>query len=222
MSGRPLPAEHGAPLRAIVPGWYAVSSVKWLARIEVVREPFDGVFQALDYRIVNAASPAPGTALTTMPINALLTSPPADEPIAPGACELRGIAWGGEGGPVRVEVRVGGGRWRDAELEAARGPFAPRRWSLAWRARSGAAGDRRARHRRGRVGPAARRPLERARLREQRGARRHVDGGASLTRGQSGFRMRCPSTAPTTRHVTIVRATPKSHETSVNVMPIRP
>ena len=187
MSGRPLPAEHGAPLRAIVPGWYAVSSVKWLARIEVVREPFDGVFQALDYRIVNAASPAPGLALTTMPINALLTSPPTDEPIAPGACELRGIAWGGEGGPVRVEVRVGSGRWRDAELEAERGPFAPRRWSFAWRARSGAhAIAVRATDAAGAV-PAARRPLERARLREQRGARRHGDGGVSLTRGQSGF-----------------------------------
>src|ERR1700757_282216 len=35
-----LPPEHGFPLRAIVPGWYAVASVKWLTRIVVIDRPF--------------------------------------------------------------------------------------------------------------------------------------------------------------------------------------
>ena len=40
MNGEPLPVQHGYPLRVIVPGWYAVASVKWLAGIEVIGEPF--------------------------------------------------------------------------------------------------------------------------------------------------------------------------------------
>ncbi len=49
MNGQPLPVRHGAPLRLVVPGWYAVASVKWLTGIEVVPQPFDGFFQASHY-----------------------------------------------------------------------------------------------------------------------------------------------------------------------------
>ena len=46
MNGAPLPIRHGAPLRVIVPGWYAVASVKWLTGIKVTSAAFDGYFQA--------------------------------------------------------------------------------------------------------------------------------------------------------------------------------
>jgi DMSO/TMAO reductase YedYZ molybdopterin-dependent catalytic subunit len=36
MNGHPLPAEHGAPVRLIVPGWYGTNSVKWLSRLHVM------------------------------------------------------------------------------------------------------------------------------------------------------------------------------------------
>ena len=49
MNGEPLPLQHGFPLRVIVPGWYAVTSVKWLAEIEVIASPFDGFFQMQRY-----------------------------------------------------------------------------------------------------------------------------------------------------------------------------
>src|SRR5918993_2687855 len=38
MNGEPLNADHGAPFRLIVPHWYAVASVKWLKRIDVLTE----------------------------------------------------------------------------------------------------------------------------------------------------------------------------------------
>src|SRR5438270_3710552 len=44
-----LPPEHGFPLRAIVPGWYAMASIKWLQRIIVTDRPFNGYYQTLDY-----------------------------------------------------------------------------------------------------------------------------------------------------------------------------
>jgi DMSO/TMAO reductase YedYZ molybdopterin-dependent catalytic subunit len=40
MNGAPLPADHGAPFRLIVPRWYGVASVKWLQRISVSTEPY--------------------------------------------------------------------------------------------------------------------------------------------------------------------------------------
>src|SRR3954465_16050393 len=45
MNGEPLGEDHGAPFRMIVPHWYAVASVKWLKRIDVLTEPFAGEFQ---------------------------------------------------------------------------------------------------------------------------------------------------------------------------------
>src|SRR5690242_1651823 len=33
MNGETLPIQHGYPLRVVVPGWYAVASVKWLTEI---------------------------------------------------------------------------------------------------------------------------------------------------------------------------------------------
>jgi DMSO/TMAO reductase YedYZ molybdopterin-dependent catalytic subunit len=51
MNGEELPAWHGYPLRLVVPGWYAVASVKWLARIELTAQPFRGHFQVDRYHI---------------------------------------------------------------------------------------------------------------------------------------------------------------------------
>jgi DMSO/TMAO reductase YedYZ molybdopterin-dependent catalytic subunit len=45
MNGEPFPIQHVYPLRVIVPGWYAVTSVKWLTEIEVIDKPFTGQYQ---------------------------------------------------------------------------------------------------------------------------------------------------------------------------------
>jgi DMSO/TMAO reductase YedYZ molybdopterin-dependent catalytic subunit len=49
MNGRDLSPDHGFPVRAIVPGYYGMASVKWLTGIRVVREPFHGYWQRSDY-----------------------------------------------------------------------------------------------------------------------------------------------------------------------------
>jgi DMSO/TMAO reductase YedYZ molybdopterin-dependent catalytic subunit len=43
MNGENLSAAHGAPVRAIVPGWYGMASVKWWTRIVVTSKPFHGL-----------------------------------------------------------------------------------------------------------------------------------------------------------------------------------
>src|SRR5215469_505446 len=49
INGHDLSQDHGFPVRAIVPGHYAMASVKWLTRIYAVREPFQGYWQTSDY-----------------------------------------------------------------------------------------------------------------------------------------------------------------------------
>ena len=49
MNGRPLEPQHGFPLRLIVPGWYGMTSVKWLRSIDAVTEPFEGYQQTPAY-----------------------------------------------------------------------------------------------------------------------------------------------------------------------------
>ena len=51
MNGAPLPPQHGAPLRLVVPGWYGMAQVKWLTRITVSTEPFTGFQNATAYRL---------------------------------------------------------------------------------------------------------------------------------------------------------------------------
>ena len=51
MNGAPLPAQHGFPLRLVIPGWYGMAHVKWLTRITVLAEPFDGYQNAVAYRL---------------------------------------------------------------------------------------------------------------------------------------------------------------------------
>src|SRR5262245_58103406 len=51
VNGVPLPPQHGYPLRLVVPGWYGMTSVKWLSRISLIDTPFGGYQQSHSYRI---------------------------------------------------------------------------------------------------------------------------------------------------------------------------
>ena len=49
MNDKPLPREHGAPLRLVIPDMYGYKNVKWLSEINVVPSPQDGYWEALGY-----------------------------------------------------------------------------------------------------------------------------------------------------------------------------
>ncbi len=82
MNGIDLPPQHGFPVRAIVPGWYAMASIKWLQRVIVTDRPFNGYYQTLDYafwkRRGDIAELAP---LTDMQIKAEIARPAQGETI---------------------------------------------------------------------------------------------------------------------------------------------
>ncbi len=141
MNGRPLEPQHGAPVRLLVPGWYGMTSVKWLTRITAVTEPFRGYQQAVAYRYQRDEED-PGEGVSRMRVRALMI-PPGHPDFAtrrrfvrPGEVELRGRAWSGSGAVERVEVGVDGA-WADATLEPPVGEYAWRGWSFRWRAAPG-------------------------------------------------------------------------------------
>src|SRR5262249_31936915 len=74
MNGQPLPAQHGFPLRLVVPGWYGMTDVKWLRSLTVLAEPFAGPQQAGAYRLRHDEREE-GIPITRMLPRALLAPP---------------------------------------------------------------------------------------------------------------------------------------------------
>lgn len=131
-----LPPEHGFPVRAIVPGWYAVASVKWLQRIIVTEKPFGGYYQTLDYAYWRReGEQARLTALSEMQTKAVITHPAEGETVSQNSTvRVRGAAWTGAGQIKKVEVSVDGGKnWSDAKLLGELKPNAWRLWEFDWK-----------------------------------------------------------------------------------------
>ncbi len=144
MNGAPLPPQHGFPLRLIVPGWYGMTSVKWLRSITVVDRPFEGYQMTHAYRL-RQTEDEPGTPLSRIQPRSLMEPPgipdflTRERFVAAGPCTLQGRAWSGWGPVERVEVSAdGGSTWADAELGPAAGPSAWRPWSFVWETAPGA------------------------------------------------------------------------------------
>ena len=143
MNGQPLQPQHGYPLRLIVPGWYGMASVKWLDRIEAIRDPFTGYQMAEAYRY-SQSSDEPGEPVSLIRARALMIPPGIPDfmtrtrLVEAGPVALAGRAWAGRVGVARVEVSEDGGlTWSEAWLEEENPPFAWRGWSFDWEARPG-------------------------------------------------------------------------------------
>ena len=134
MNGVPLPAEHGFPLRAIVPGWYGMDSVKWLVSIEALGH--QDLSHFMTERYVATRLLAVGTErrpLSRMHVKSQITSPREGERLPLRAYVIRGAAWAGESEVSQVEVAVDGGRlWARAELEAPPQPYRWVLWKYVW------------------------------------------------------------------------------------------
>jgi DMSO/TMAO reductase YedYZ molybdopterin-dependent catalytic subunit len=144
MNGSDLPPEHGFPLRAIVPGWYAMASIKWLQRIIVTDRAFTGYYQTIDYaywqrtdyghwqRGEQIAELMP---LTEMQIKAEIARPAEGETI-PANTNLRvhGAAWACDAEITKVELSTdGGAMWNDAKLLGESKSNAWRLWEFNWK-----------------------------------------------------------------------------------------
>jgi DMSO/TMAO reductase YedYZ molybdopterin-dependent catalytic subunit len=117
MNGERLPVLHGHPLRLIVPGWYAVASVKWLTEIEVTSQAFTGYYQDRKYWYeFSREGQVVRQPVTIQRVRALITEPEPDVEIRRGELTIRGVAWSGAAPVARVEVSVNGGDWQQARF----------------------------------------------------------------------------------------------------------
>ncbi|MDQ3700344.1 MAG: sulfite oxidase [Chloroflexota bacterium] len=132
MNGEPLPADHGAPVRLVVPQWYGMASVKWVARIMAITEPFTGYYQRQRY-IYDYGNGGARVPVTAMHVKSVIVSPLDGAEMGSGRVVVRGQAWSGAGTVVRVEVAVDGGdTWQDARLLDAPSPYVWCAWEFQW------------------------------------------------------------------------------------------
>ncbi|WP_310528207.1 molybdopterin-dependent oxidoreductase, partial [Nocardioides sp.] len=107
MNGKPLPIEHGFPVRTIVPGLYGyVSATKWVVDYEVTR--FSEVAAFWTQRGWSEQGPVKIASRIDVPRNG------AD--VATGDVTVGGLAWAQHTGIAAVDVAVDGGEWQPAEL----------------------------------------------------------------------------------------------------------
>jgi DMSO/TMAO reductase YedYZ molybdopterin-dependent catalytic subunit len=107
MNGRPLPLEHGFPVRMVVPGLYGfVSATKWLVDLEVTR--FDAFEAYWTERGWSEQAP--------VRTQSRIDVPRANRRVTAGRVTVAGTAWAQHTGIARVEVRLDGGAWQETTL----------------------------------------------------------------------------------------------------------
>jgi len=136
MNGEELPPSHGFPVRAVVPGWYGVASVKWLTRIIVTDRPFNGHFQSVDYALWERLNGIPTRVpVTEMQVKAQIARPDMREVLAAGSTyRIFGAAWAGDAEIKQVEVSADGGTtWMPTQLLGKDVRHAWRFWERIWK-----------------------------------------------------------------------------------------
>ena len=124
MNGEPLAAEHGAPLRIVVPGYAGVRSAKWVGEIRVQDTPSEAFQQAKDYLLFppdmrkETQDLSRGTTIDAMPLNAAICEPAAGAALKAGKVAVKGYAIATDRAITRVDVSMNGGRqWSQATIE---------------------------------------------------------------------------------------------------------
>lgn len=142
MNGQPIPAVHGFPLRAIVPGWEGAYAVKWLTNLQVSERESDSFWVATGYRYpVKRVAPGAAvdakdmTPLTGLAVKSLITTPLDGAKLARGRIAVGGFAWAGEHDIAKVDVSVDQGvTWQPARLTGEQARYAWRRFEYAFEA----------------------------------------------------------------------------------------
>src|SRR5205823_9535301 len=122
--------QHGFPLRLIVPGWYGMTSVKWLRAITVLDTTFEGYQQARAYHFRLQQGEA-GEPVTRILPRALMVPPGIPDFmtrtrfVEPGRQQIRGRAWSGRAPTTKAEPSDDPGRtWSEVRCGAAPSPLA--------------------------------------------------------------------------------------------------
>jgi len=135
MNGEDLTAEHGFPLRVIVPGWFGMASVKWLSQITATNVAFHGYWQSLEYAYFERQQGRPSLVpVTQMQVKSSIARPALGELVpADKRYRVHGATWTGESEVSSVEVSTDDARtWQAAELLGEAVPHSWRLWQFDW------------------------------------------------------------------------------------------
>ncbi|GAC1379201.1 MAG: hypothetical protein NVSMB33_04260 [Ktedonobacteraceae bacterium] len=103
MNGETLTQSHGAPVRALLPGWYGFRNIKWLQGLELTAQHSGGYWEHTGW---TAGKIHP---LARIDIAQILSA---------NSTLVAGVAFGGLRGVSAVQVRVETGAWMTAELNS--------------------------------------------------------------------------------------------------------
>lgn len=135
LNGQPLPAEQGFPLRLILPGWYGMTQVKWLSRIEVIDRRYEGQHMARNYLSLRAIETPDGPIWLDMSISrtnmkSAVARVTRRRNGARWQYRIAGAAWGGQTPIDAIEVQIDDGAWQKATIDERRGKYAWMLWSI--------------------------------------------------------------------------------------------
>ena len=119
--GEPIPFDHGFPLRIWLPDRYGMKQPKWITGIEVTDEYQEGYWVERSWSEV--AQVKATSVIDTIAVNNIIQKD--NQRLVP----VGGIAFAGDRGISKVEVRVDGGPWELAQLRA---PLSETTWVI-WR-----------------------------------------------------------------------------------------
>jgi sulfite oxidase len=133
MNGQDIPADHGFPVRIIIPGIVGARMVKWLHKIILSDKESDCHWQQRDYKGFHSSIDWHNVDFTSvpaimeLPVQSAICEPQTGSELEAGSGEvtLQGYAWSGGGrGIVRVDVSTDGGKtWHSAELQPTNQPL---------------------------------------------------------------------------------------------------
>jgi DMSO/TMAO reductase YedYZ molybdopterin-dependent catalytic subunit len=139
MNGASLTAEHGYPVRAIVPGLYGMMNPKWITEIELVDGIYEGYWQRKGWAnnakynthsfIVIPGNAAVGKRFSNIAASSAIahSSSASSSEMVP----IAGMAFAGDRGIAKVEVSIdGGATWKDAHLKDALSPYTWVLWTV--------------------------------------------------------------------------------------------
>jgi len=143
MNRAALPLLHGAPLRAVVPGWSGNHWVKWLRGLRISDREDPGFYMQTGYKfpvqpIPPGGKPAEVKTITALPVKSLIVTPEESAHLRKGTHTIQGVAFGGTGPITKLEISVDdGASWQAAKLDRIKAQGAWQRWRFAWRAQPG-------------------------------------------------------------------------------------
>jgi len=138
LNGDPLTKEQGFPVRLIMPGWYGVANVKWLAEVHLQEERFLGNFQARWYRDLRGVGGTgedndPQTQWVENEVTHMqLKSVIARVRKSGGAYQVLGFVLN-DGTPLKsVEVQIDDGPWQKATLDSGNTQYSWKLFTYKW------------------------------------------------------------------------------------------